>query len=123
MVNAVKDGLKKLFDHALKSQAAMDHILKPAAEGAGKRIFPAQNAKNDAMFGIRIDKGEPLQGEPNIIRVHLQANKNAEKTTIRKMAEKDSHEAISYADVDNTQEATEENLSGVHAQFIANMKR
>lgn len=60
MSNSVKKAIQKLFEDASKSKSAMKRLLNPGSDGAGSRVFPSMTAKNDAKYGIRIDKGEPV---------------------------------------------------------------
>jgi len=98
----------------------MNRILKPNAEGAGTRIYPARTARNDEKFGIRIDKGEAVNGEPNIRRIKLQINSNTADTALAKIVAKNPHGVISHADVDVEKDATEEALIEVFTQFADN---
>jgi len=121
MSNAVKECLKKIFDESVKSQSAMNRILKPSMDGAGTRMFPPRTAKNDEKFCFRIDKGEPIHGKPNMIRAHVQSNGNSDRKTIKEMAEKDPHAKISHTDIDTCQEATPDALVHVFKQFSENI--
>lgn len=80
------------------------------------------NAKNDAKCGIRIDKGEAVNGQSNKLRLHLQINSNAESKTLRDLAKKDPHRVVSTADVDTQQGAPKESLEDLEAQFKKNLK-
>jgi hypothetical protein len=122
MSNSVKKAIRKLFDDAAKSKSAMSRLLNPTADGAGSRVYPARNAKNDAKYGIRVDKGEAVHGQPNELRLHLQINSNAESKTLRDLAKKDPHRVVSTADVDAQQGATKESLKDLEAQFTKNLK-
>jgi len=121
MSNAVKECLKIIFDEAVKSQSAMNRILKPSMEGAGTRMYPPRTTKNDEKFCLRIDKGEPVHGKPNVVRANLQLNSKAGRKTIMEMAKKNPHAKISHADIDTSQEATPEALADVFAQFTENI--
>ncbi|KAF2746696.1 hypothetical protein M011DRAFT_444994 [Sporormia fimetaria CBS 119925] len=94
MSNSVKKAVKSLFEDAAKSQSAMTRLLNPAADGAGSRVYPARNPKNDAKYGIHVDKGEPVHDEPNKIRLKLQINSNADSTTLRDLAKKNPHRVV-----------------------------
>ncbi|OCK91140.1 uncharacterized protein K441DRAFT_576312 [Cenococcum geophilum 1.58] len=122
MASAARKAIQTLFDDAAKNKSAMKRLLNPAMEDAGSRVFPARTAKHDQRYGIRIDKGEPVKDKPNIIRLHLQINSNAKSKTLRDLVKEDSHKVFSVADVDTTQEVTEENLNKVKEQFLRNVK-
>ncbi|KAL8990507.1 MAG: hypothetical protein Q9177_000858 [Variospora cf. flavescens] len=118
MANAIKAAVKELFADISKSQSGLKRVLNPGVDGAGSRIFPSKTAKNDSKYGIRIDKGEPVDGKPNVIRLKLQLNSNATNKTIRDLAKKDSHKVVATVDVDTSQEANEENLEKVEDGFL-----
>lgn len=118
MANAVKKALGELFTDISKSKSSLERLLKPSADGAGSRVLPPRNAKNDSRYGLRIDKGEPVQGKENTIRLKLQINSNATNKTLRDLAKKDSHKVVATADVDSTQEASQENLEKVKQDFL-----
>ena len=121
MASSVKKALKSLFDDAARSKSAMARLLNPTQEGAGGRVYPARNAKNDQRYGIRIDKGEPVHDKPNTIRLKLQINSNAESATLRNLAKGNPHRVISNADVDTEQDVTKENLDKVEEEFLKNL--
>lgn len=118
MANAVKAAIKQLFEDISQSQSALKRLLNPAVDGAGSRVYPSKTAKNDSKYGIRIDKGEPVQGKPNVIRLKLQLNSNATSKAIKDLAKKNSHKVVATYDVDTTQEANEENLDKAENGFL-----
>lgn len=122
MSNSIKKAINQLFEDAARSKSAMSRLLNPSTDGAGSRVYPARNTKNDAQYGIRVDKGEAVHGQPNILRLHLQINSNAESKTLRDMAKKDPHRVVSTADVDTQQDVTKENIEELRAQFKRNLK-
>jgi hypothetical protein len=121
MASAIKKAIEKLFADALKSKGAINRLTQPSATGAGGRVYPARTQKNDAKYGIRIDKGEVVDGQPNVVRLKLQANSNAESKTIKDLARKDPHAVLATVDVDTTQEATEDNLRKVKEDLLSNL--
>lgn len=110
MSGAVKRAFDELIDKAKPRLSAIKRILNPSLDGAGQRIFPARNSKTDKQIGVRIDKGEPVRGQENVLRLKLQVNKDAEDKTLKEMAAKDSHKVYATVDIDVTQEPTVENL-------------
>jgi hypothetical protein len=59
-------------------------------DGGGGRVFPPQNAPVDKKIGLRLDKGEPVQGKSNVLRLKLQVNKGPDDPTLKKLADEDS---------------------------------
>ncbi|GIK02123.1 hypothetical protein Aspvir_006166 [Aspergillus viridinutans] len=122
MASAVKRGLQKIFERAEKSQSALKRILNPSADGAGTRVFPPQNPNSDRQIGLRIDKGEPVQGKANVLKLKLQVNKNADDPTLKKMADQNSHAVVSEAEVNVAQEPNVENLKSLFSNFEKNIR-
>ena len=90
-------------------------------EGAGQRVFPPQTKKNDEAFGLRLDKGEPVQGKPGHVRLKLQANREAKNNTIRDLASKDSHQVLASVDVDTKQEPSEANAFKIRDALLKSL--
>ena len=90
-------------------------------EGAGQRVFPPQTNKNDEAFGLRLDKGEPVQGKPGHVRLKLQANREAKNNTIRDLASKDSHQVLASVDVDTKQEPSEANAFKIRDALLKSL--
>ncbi len=109
--------LQELFKVANQTSSARKRLLNPSADGAGSRVFPPVGSKLNAKYGIRIDKGEPVTGEEDMIVLNLQVNKEAENSTIKKLARKGTHKIYAQARVPRTQEASEENLFKLLAEF------
>jgi hypothetical protein len=84
-------------------------------------VYPARNQKNDAKYGIRIDKGEAVHGQPHVGRLKLQASSNADSKTIKDLAKKDPHAVLATVDVDTTQEATEDNLEKLKDDMLSSL--
>lgn len=73
--------------------------------GEGARIFPPNNSKNNAAFGLRIDRGSPLSHDPNKIKVYLQANKETKDPGLQDIIRKSkrgTHPNIAEATIDTT---------------------
>ncbi|KAL9025063.1 MAG: hypothetical protein Q9196_006050 [Gyalolechia fulgens] len=119
MANVIKGAINKLFAEVAKTPSAVKRILNPTLDGGiGTRVYPPRTAKNDSKFGVRIDRGELIPGEPTLVRMNLQLNSNAENTTIKDLARKDSHKVVAVYDVDITQEANAENLDKAKNGFL-----
>jgi len=117
MANAVKAAIAELFAGVSNSKSGL-HLLRPSPDGAGSQVFPAKTTKNDGRYGVRIDKGQPVNGEQKTIRLKLQINSNATNKTLKDIAKKDSHKVIATVDVDSTQELSTENLEKVKQNFL-----
>lgn len=66
----------------------------------GTRAAPTQAGNNDANIGLRLDYGERFKKDGKTYRrVNLQVNKGAENPTLKALANKNSHEVWSHADV------------------------
>lgn len=110
-----------MYERAKGSKSAMKRILNPSTEGAGSRVFPPQNAPVDKKIGVRLDKGETVQGKPGVLRLKLQANKGADDPTLKKLADENSHKVWATVDIDTTQDVTEENLEKVFKDLTDNI--
>jgi hypothetical protein len=122
MANAIKKALESMFNDVVKSKNGLNRILNPFATGAGSRLYPQKDPKKEEKYGIRINKGELVDGQDNILRLKLQANSNATNKTIRDMARADSHADLATADIDITQEPSEENLDALKEMFFDSLK-
>ena len=118
MANAVKAALAELFADISQSKSGLQRLLKPSPDGAGSRVFPAKTPKNDGRYGVRVDKGEPVKGKQNTIRMKLQINSNATNKTLRDLAKKGSHKVVATADIDSIQEVSIENLEKIKQNFL-----
>ncbi|KAK2825769.1 hypothetical protein FQN49_007381 [Arthroderma sp. PD_2] len=110
-MNSIRRGVHRMHNRAKASASARKRILNPSMEGAGTRVFPPANPPLDKNIGVRLDKGEKVQGKPGFLRLKLQVNKGAEDPTLKKLANENSHRVLATIDVDTTQEPTEENLA------------
>ncbi|SMQ56368.1 unnamed protein product [Zymoseptoria tritici ST99CH_1A5] len=121
MSSTLKKAVKEIFEEISKTKSNLKRVLNMSESGAGQRVFPPRTSKNDEKFGLRLDKGEPVQGKPGFIRLNLQANSNAKNNTIREMAQKDSHRVLASIDIDTKQEANKENASKLRDQLIGKL--
>ncbi|KAK2803683.1 hypothetical protein FQN50_006901 [Emmonsiellopsis sp. PD_5] len=75
----------------------------------GERAAPTKSGTNDSKIGSRLDVGALVtKNGKQYRRYYLQLNLDAENSTIRKMARKDSHRNWSFADVEIKENPTEE---------------
>ncbi len=93
--------MKESLDYikASMSKSAVKTLL--SGDGVpGTRAAPTRSGNNDAKAGGRLDHGENYtKGNQTVHRVKYQLNKDAENTTLKKLAAQDSHKVWSYADV------------------------
>lgn len=73
---------------------------------------------------MRLDQGaRVVKNGQEYTRLHLQINSNAENSTLRARANKDSHAVVSYADVPlNSAKEAEELAADVFEELKANAK-
>ena len=77
--------------------------MKKIAEGSGTpgtRAAPAQSGTNDVKIGSRLDNGEKIVKDgKEYKRFKFQINKGAENSTLKQLANKNSHKVWSQADI------------------------
>lgn len=80
-----------------------DKVVKKAEHAEkGTRLWPTSQGK-DSDLNFRIDKGSDLGDRKS--EVILQANKNAKDSSVKKAAQKDSHQIIAKAIADAQNDA------------------
>jgi hypothetical protein len=99
MSRALKESLKVLKDWVMSSPSRVKKIAQ--GEGApGTRAAPIQAGNNDKKIGVRIDNADTIVKDgKRFKRYKLQVNKGAENATLKTLADKNSHEVWSQADV------------------------
>lgn len=95
--------------------------MRPEAAYSHRKTVPPQNGPIDKKIGVRIDKGEPVNGKPGFLRLKLQVNKGADDPTLKKLADENWHKVWATVDVDTNQEATEENLGKIFQELEDNI--
>lgn len=113
MSSSLKRAVRELFVEAKKTTSALKKILNPPNDDSfsGNRIFPAKDNKKEEKFGIRIDRGQSVKGQPNLVTINLQVNSNANKKSLQDLVKKyGSHKKYVTMEVDTTQQVTTENL-------------
>jgi hypothetical protein len=115
MSSARKASLKALEEWIANSKSRALTIAK--GEGIpGHRTAPSQTTTNDAKIGSRLDNAEVFQKDgKKFKRFKWQLNKNAENSTLRKLAAKNSHKVWSYADIE-----IDENADRQKAKYAVN---
>lgn len=121
MANALKEAVRELFLSIRSSKSAAKRVLNPISDGAGTRLYPPKTKRNDEKFGIRIDKGELVHDKPGHVRLKLQINSDAKDKTLQTMAKKDSHKTYASADVDATQDITDDALDKLEQEFLSSV--
>lgn len=87
MASAMKKAVSGLFSEAKKTTSAIKRILNPSTDGsfAGGRIYPARDVKKDARHGVRFDRGQSVNGKPNLVAMNLQINSNAQARSLQNL--------------------------------------
>lgn len=87
----------RALDKFLKA-VPWDKVVKKAEHAEqGTRLWPT-NMSKDAELNFRLDKGSNVgEGRAEVI---LQANKNAKDQSVKKAAQKDSHQIVAKAIAD-----------------------
>ncbi|KAF1986344.1 hypothetical protein K402DRAFT_377483 [Aulographum hederae CBS 113979] len=116
MSRALKQAIRDLFKDIKANSGLRKRILNRTPEGAGTRVYPPQQAKKDEKCGVRIDKGETVDGKT---RLYVRISTNAERKSLRDLVRKNgSHMAYATTDIDPSQEATVENVNKVEEEFL-----
>lgn len=99
MSRALKESLKSLKSWVMASPSRMAKLAR--GEGApGTRAAPAQAGNNDKKIGVRLDNADTiLKDGKKFKRYKFQVNKGAENPTLKSLADKNSHEVWSQADI------------------------
>jgi len=99
MVNALQEALKAL--RAWFSAAKSRKALITKSEGQpGHRAGPTRFENNDKKIGARLDYGEKFKkDDKEFRRLNFQLNKDAERKTLKDLANKNPHEVWAKADV------------------------
>ncbi|KAA1479944.1 hypothetical protein DENSPDRAFT_762792, partial [Dentipellis sp. KUC8613] len=67
----------------------------------GERAWPVRHARTDQYVGIRLDYGKLFPEEGRQYRwIHVQANKGADQSTLKSIAQKDSHRVLGVIQMD-----------------------
>lgn len=123
MSSAKKASLKALKDWVKTSKARALTIAKGTGT-PGQRAAPAQTGKNDAKIGSRLDNGETVKkGDREYRRYKWQLNKNAENSTLKRLAAKDSHKVWSQADVEIKKDANAEEAQSLVDEMFEQLEK
>ncbi|KAJ5348603.1 uncharacterized protein N7506_001856 [Penicillium brevicompactum] len=99
MSRARLESLEKLKNWVLGRNSQITKLAQ--GQGiAGTRAAPSQSGQNDASIGSRLDHSEQIEIDgKDYRRYKWQINKNAANSTLKDLANKDSHKVWSEADV------------------------
>jgi hypothetical protein len=96
-------GISKKALEKFLTAVPWDKVVKKAEHAEqGTRLWPTNKSK-DAVLNFRIDKGANLGDRKS--EVILQANKDAQDKSVKKAAQKDSHQIIAKAIADAQNDA------------------
>ncbi len=118
MANSLVKCLDRMMEAATKTKSGIKKICQPVGD-AGTRCFPPPT--HDPKIGGRLDLGDQTDGGKKR-RLKFQVNKNAENTTLKGMAAKDSHKVYATVDVDTDQAATSENAKKIFEELKKKVK-
>jgi hypothetical protein len=123
MSSARKASLKSLKEWIGKSKSRALTIAK--GQGTpGQRAAPSQTTSNDAKIGSRLDNAELFQKDGKTYkRFKWQLNRNAENSTLKKLAAKNSHKVWSYADVEVNEIADERQAKDAIDNLFSQLER
>ncbi|EFE37791.1 hypothetical protein TRV_07564 [Trichophyton verrucosum HKI 0517] len=118
MVSAIRTSARSLRDYILKTKSRTINFAK--GQGTpGHRFAPQQTGTNDASIGSRLDNGDIITKDgTQYKRYKFQLNKNAQNSTLKDEARKDSHKVWAQVDVQIKENPTlEESKSTVVEAF------
>jgi hypothetical protein len=99
MSKALKSSLQTLKAWILQSNSRVQKIANGQGN-AGTRAAPAQSGSNDKKIGSRLDNGETFtKNGKEYKRYKFQINKGADDTTLKQLADKNSHKVWAQADI------------------------
>ncbi|PGH29553.1 hypothetical protein GX50_07695 [[Emmonsia] crescens] len=89
----------------------------------GERAGPTRTGNNDSKIGSRLDVGETVKiDEKEYRRYNWQFNIDAENSTIRKAAQKNSHRKVSYANVEIKEIRTDDESEAAVNQLFTDLQ-
>lgn len=112
MSSAKRTALRMLKDWVKGSSGRMAKLVKGNGD-LGTRAAPTRSGNNDKKIGGRLDFGPKIiKDGQDYQKIYFQLNKDAEDSTIKKLADKNSHQVWSEADIPikeqpSNEEATE----------------
>lgn len=90
----------------------------------GTRAAPAQAGNNDKKIGTRLDNAETIDRDGKKFRRYkFQVNKGADNPTLKTLADKNSHEVWSHADMPVEEGDPEEVVNKLFDDLEKNLKK
>lgn len=118
MARAIRSSITELHRLVMASRSRAATLIKGTGI-PGTRAFPARTKANDAKFGVRIDNGEiVVRNGQEYKQYKFQANKEAENSTIRKIAEKNPHGVLAVAEIRVIKDFTDEEADEIITDFF-----
>jgi hypothetical protein len=110
MSRALKESLKSLKTWVLASPSRVAKLAR--GEGTpGTRAAPAQAGNNDKKIGVRLDNADTI------------VKKSADNPTLKTLADKNSHEVWSQADMPVDEGDPEEVVNNLFDDLEKNLKK
>jgi hypothetical protein len=104
---AVKDAIDKIQNWTMKSKGRINTLLSSTVAPGGRAV-PTKTVKNDTEIGARVDNGQVYERDGQLVKsIYLQPNENASNKTLKKLADQDSHQNLSWTEVPIDLEADE----------------
>lgn len=89
-----KEGLNRLIGQAKSSPIRDQTHSESYAQWSRSATLPPRNSNADRQIGMRLDKGKSVQGKPNTLVLKPQVNVEAEDSTLKELAAKNSHKVV-----------------------------
>jgi hypothetical protein len=119
---AIKEAIDKLEGWTMKSVGRINSLLSSAAT-PGSRAAPTKTTQNDSAIGARVDNGQVYKRDGQLVKaVYLQPNKNASERALRKLADQNSHQNLSWTEVLINSEADEEEKKRMAEKVFQDLK-
>jgi hypothetical protein len=112
-----------LWVYTIKNPGRLDTFVS-GTTAAGSRAVPSRNYKDDVAIGARIDNGEVYEKDGRRVKaVYMQPNKNATNQTLKKLADKDAHQKLTWAEIPIDENATKEEKLKIVQQVFEDLKK
>lgn len=123
MVSAIRSSARSLRDYILQTKSRVIGFAK--GQGTpGHRFAPKQAGNSDTNIGSRLDNGDMITRDGNQYRRYkFQLNKNAQNSSIKDEAQKDSHKVGAQVDVQVKENPTHEESKTVVQDAFADIER
>nr|OQO30196.1 hypothetical protein B0A51_11592 [Rachicladosporium sp. CCFEE 5018] len=123
MSQALKESLKGLKTWVLASPSRVAKLVR--GEGTpGTRAAPTQAGNNDQKIGVRLDNADTIVKDgKRFKRYKFQVNKGADNPTLKTLADKNSHEVWSQADMPVDEGDPEEVVNNRFDDLEKNLKK